>query len=229
MNPKSASGLAGDTLLTHLNTTGDSRGSSGKYTDSTFIFGLSYQVSDLLIKVFQDYFQSNSLVKTLNTKLAKVNKEVSILDQFTPDTMRLPQIVVTSLPVDHIPLSFGNRIEQVTYDDHVYDVYGGQVNIGSTIEIYDSGKPNVHELADLVFLGLMQYVPMRMGTSQIIVDTAKVRFANATKTTSGLGGDVYRINLTVPLISEWRQYFEIETVDVETIRNTITCEETNLK
>ena len=225
-----ASGLAGDTELTHLNTTGDNRAQVSRYTNSTFVFGMSYQVSDLLIKVLQDYFQATDLTKSLNAHLARVNKEVSVLDQFSPDTVRLPQIVVASLPVDHTPLSLGNRLGTDTYGDQIFNVWGGQVTMNTTIEIYDSGKPNVHDLADMVFLGLMQYVQTRMKASLMIVDVTKVRFSNANRVTGeNVGGEVYRIPLTVPIISEWRQYMEIETVDSGTIRDVGSKPRTPLK
>ena len=230
VNPKVASGLAGDTLLTHLNTTGDKRSEVSTYSGTTFIFGMSQQVSDVLIKVLQDYFQATTFTQAINTHLGRVNKEVSVLDQFTPDTVRLPQIIVSSLPVDHTPISLGNRLGQDTYGEQLFDIYGGQITMSTTIEIYDSGKPNVHELADMVFLGLMQYVSMRMMASQMIVDTTKVRFTNATRVTgAAVGGEVYRIPLVVPIISEWRQYMEIETVDSEEIIEEGTKPDTSLK
>jgi len=230
VNPKYASGLAGDTLLTHLNTSGDNRANVSDYSSVTFIFGLSEQVSDMLIKVLQDFFQATTLGTAFNAHLGKVNKEVNILDQFTPDTVRLPQVVVSSLPVDHTPISLGNRLGQQTYFEEIFDVYGGQVRLNTTIEIYDSGKPNVHSLTDIIFLSLMQYVPMRMGAAQITVDHAKTRFTNATKVTGDkVGGGVYRIPLVVPIISEWRQYMKIDTVDADTLRTTPTNPSTSLK
>jgi hypothetical protein len=42
MNPKDASGLAGDSLLTHINSNGDSHGEVSQYTDTTFVFGMSF-------------------------------------------------------------------------------------------------------------------------------------------------------------------------------------------
>ena len=230
VNPKMASGLAGDTELTHLNTTGDNRSEVSKYSGSTFIFTMSYQVSDLLIKVLQDYFQATNLTRALNEHLAKVNKEVNVLDQFSPDTVRLPQIVVSSLPVDHTPISLGNRLGKDSYGDQLFDVWGGQVTMNATIEIYDSGKPNVHELADMVFLGLMQYVPTRMKASLMILDVTKVRFANANRVTGkNVGGEVYRIPLTIPIIADWRQYMEIETVDADKMRTDPTKPSTPVK
>lgn len=218
INPMMSSGLAGDSLLTHLNTGGDKKASISNYTGTTFIFSMSEQVSDMLITVLQDYFQATDLTKELNTDLAKVLKEVTVLDQFTSDSVRLPQVVVSSLPADSIPLSLGNRIGQETYEDEIYDVYGGNVILNTTIEMYDSGKPNVHKLADMVFLGLMQYVPMRMGQLKMTMDVAKVRFSNANRITgTNVGGEIYKIPLTIPIISEWRQYMKIETVDTATL------------
>jgi hypothetical protein len=230
VNPAEASGLAGDTLLTRLNTTGDKRSEVSRYTGTTFVFGMSYQVSDYLIKVLQDYFQATSLTKELNERLGSVNKQVTVLDQFTPDTIGLPQVVVTSMPADSMALSFGNRLGRDTYNDELYDIYGGQITMNSTIEVYDSGKPNVHELADIVFLGLMQYVLMRMQAQQMILDTTRVRFTNANRITGDkVGGEVYRIPIVVPIVSEWRQYMKIETVDAGTIREVGTRPATALK
>ena len=230
VNLKLSSGLGGDTLLTHLNTTGDKRSEVSDYSSTTFIFGMSYQVSDMLIKVLQDYFQATTFTKSINNRLGRVNKEVSILDQFTPDTVRLPQIIVSSLPVDHMALSFGNRLGRDTYEDEIFDIFGGQITMNTTIEIYDSGKPNVHELADMVFLGLMQYVPNRLKSSQMIVDMPKLRFTNANRVTgTNVGGEVYRIPMNVPIISEWRQYMKIETVDTGEIRREATKPVTNYK
>lgn len=234
VDPRSGSGLAGDTLLTRINSTGDQhRADVSNFYSTTFVYGMSYQVSDMLIKVLQDYFQSNDLTTELNTELAKVNKEVVVLDQFTPDTVTLPQIIVSSLPADHIPLSFGNRIGQETFTDsessteEIYDVYGGDVLLNTTLELYDSGKPNVHRLADIVFLGLMQYVSMRLGNAFMTLDLSRVRFANATRVTgTGVGGELYRIPITFGVRSEWRQYFKHHTVDVSAIRNSISEEDT---
>jgi len=230
INQFPASGLAGDTLVTKINTTGDDRSDVNNYYSTTFIFGLSYQVSDYLITVLQDYFQSNDLTKALNTRLGKVHKQVTVLDEFTPDTIGLPQIVVKSMPAESMPISLGNRIGKDTYGDEIFDVYGGQVLMNTTLEIYDSGKSSVHELADLVFLGIMQYIPNRLQTKQMIIDQARIRFANATRVTgTNVGGEVYRIPLTLPIRSEWRQYMKINTVDIDTIRNVPTPPETSLK
>lgn len=231
MTPRTNSGIAGDTLYSHLNMTGNQqRTVMGWYSGVTFIFGLSYQVSDMVIKVLQDFFQATTLGRDFNTHLNKVNKEVVILDQFAADTRPLPQVVVSSLPVDAVPLSLGNRLGQETYENELFDVYGGQVKLATTLEVYDGGKPNVHQLADVVFLAMMQYVPFRLGAMQMIVDVANVRFTNATRVTgSNVGGELYSIRLTFPIISEWRQYMEILTVDSAVIRAESTKPDTTLK
>ena len=222
-NTMMSSGLAGDSLLTHLNTTGDSRGALSKYASTTFIFSMSEQVSDLLITSLQDFFQSDELAKELNNKLSLVEKEICVVDQFSTDTTRFPQVVVSSLPVDGIPLSLGNRLGKETYEDEIFDVYGGHVTMNTTIELYDSGKPNVHKLADLVFLSLMQYIPMKLQAVKMTPDIAKVRFSNANKVTgTNLGGEIYKIPLTIPITAEWRQYMKIETVDAGGITETAT-------
>lgn len=231
MTPRSNSGVTGDTLYTHLNTTADQQNTvSGWYGGVTFVFGLSYQVSDTLIKVLQDFFQATTMGRDFNTHLNKVNKEVVIMDQFAPDMRPIPQIVVSSLPMDTVPLSLGNRLGQDTYNNEIYDVYGGQVRMAATLEIYDSGKPNVHQLADVVFLAMMQYVPFRLGALQMIVDIANVKFTNATRITgTNVGGEIYAIKMTFPIISEWRQYMEILTVDSDVIRAESTKPESSLK
>lgn len=229
MDLKDASGLAGDTALTYLNTTGDKRGGVSNYASTTFVFGLSYQVSDAVIKILQDFFHATELGRSFNTALAKVKKEVCVLDQYAQDTVQLPQIVVNSIPADNVQLSFGNRLGQDTYGDEIYDVYGGQVQMSTTVEIYESGKPNVHALADAVFLAFMQYVPDRL-LPLLIIQDRKVRFSSARRMPENtVGGEVYRIAFTLQLTSEWRQYMKIETVDMDKINVTATKPETSIR
>lgn len=217
---KAGSGLAGDTLYNHINTTGDKRGAVSKYEGITFIFGLSESVSDRLIKILQDYFMIDTLGLAFNAALAKVNKEVVVLDEFNKDTMNLPQIVINAVPSDNVPLSLGNKLGMESFGDYDYDVYGGDVNHNVTISLYDAGKPNVQQLADIVFLALMQYIPTNMATTFMHVQP-QVRFSNATKQSGDrLGGEYYLVRVTVPIRSEWRQFMKIDAVDTGTIRET---------
>lgn len=223
VNPRAMSGVSGDTTYTHLNTTGDTQqGTLSPYTGSTFIFSLASDTSDRLIKVLQDFFNKDTLCKELNAKLGKVNKEVTVVDQFMIDTVGLPQIVVSSNPVENIAESFGNRIGQEQYGDELFYVYGGRANINTTIELYDSGKPNVESLADLVFLGLMHFAYYNLMQTAMFIETPKIKFTNATRSTNTTGGEIYQIKLTLPIQTEWRQYFKIDTIDIEKIEQSIT-------
>ena len=222
LNQRSGSGIAGDTLNTQLNTTANSTQSVlSLLSGPTFIFGLSESVSTRMIQCLQDFFQATSLGRDFNTKLHSVNKEVIIQDQFSAaDSQSLPQIVVASVPVDSVPVSLGNRIGQEEYNSHLYNVYGGNANLATTLEIYDSGKVNVCQLADIVFLSLMQYVKDSMESSYMFIQP-QIRFTSVSKVNSSpvLGGAIYRITLSVPIVSEWRQYMEVVTVESSAIVN----------
>ena len=223
VNPRAMSGVGGDTQYTHLNTTADTQqGTLSPYFSSTFVYALSGDVSDRLIEVLQDFFNKDSLCRELNNKLGKVNKEVTIVDQFNIDTVGLPQIVVSSNPIDNIPDSFGDRIGQEQYLDELFYVYGGRANVNTTIELYDSGKPNVEQLADLVFLGMMHFVYYSMMQTMMFIEKPKIRFSNATRSSTTTGGETYQIKFTVPIQTQWRQYFKIDTIDIEKIEQDIT-------
>jgi hypothetical protein len=224
-DPRSGSGIAGDSQVTHLNMTADvNRGDLGVFSGCDFIFGLSEGVSKQLIYVLQDFFQAVKLGKEFNDKLKRVNKEVVIMDEFAPDTQLLPQVVVQSIPVDHTPISLGNALGPATVNDQLFEVFGGTANMSTTLSIYDSGKANTCALADIIFLALMQYVPMRLGQQEMTVQP-QVRFTNATKVTGPkVGGDVYKITLTVMIVGNWRQYLEIETVGTGSLQSEPTVE-----
>lgn len=223
MNQHANSGIAGDSLYTHLNTTGDGKGILAAYGGVGFIYSLASNTSDMLIKILQDFFQAYALGREFNAGLAKVNKQVTIMDQFAADTQPLPQVVVTSMPADNMAISLGDKQGQQAFDDELYEVFGGQALINTTLELYDSGKPNVEKLADVIFLSLMYYVHMHMQIQYLTIDKPKIRFSNAVKITdTGLGGELYRINLTMPIITEWKQFMQIETVDVEKMQREIT-------
>lgn len=223
VNQRMGSGIAGDALQTVLNTTANNtQAVLESLSGPTFIFGLSEDVTSRLITFLQDFLQSNSLGKTLRERLGKVNKEVIVQDQYTSmDSQLLPQIVVTSVPVDGIPLSFGNRLGEEIYMDHLYVVYGGNVLISASLEIYDSGKRNVCELADLVFLSLMEYIPGRMKQVNMTVQP-QVKFTKATKANTAVGGEVYVVTVSVPIIAEWRQYMEVNAVSTTQMRTEAT-------
>jgi hypothetical protein len=226
LNQKSGSGIAGDTLNTQLNTTANSTESIiSLLAGPTFIFSLSEAVSLRMIQCLQDFFQIAPLGRDFNQKLWSVNKEVIIQDQFNTDSQALPQIVVTSVPVDSVPISLGNKLGREEYNGHLYDVYGGNANMATTLEIYDNGKVNVSKLADIVFLSLMQYVKESMQASQMFIQP-QIRFTAAAKINASpvLGGAVYRIPLVVPVVSEWRQYMEIITVGTAGITTEPTVE-----
>jgi hypothetical protein len=223
VNPRAMSGVSGDTQYTHLNTAADTqKGTLSPYTGSTFIYALTGETSDRLIKVLQDFFNKDTLCRELNAKLGKVNKEVTVVDQYMIDTVGLPQIVVSSNPVDNIADSLGDRIGQEEYESELFYVYGGRANVNTTIELYDSGKPNVENLADLVFLGLMHFVYYNMMQTMMFIEKPKIRFSNATRSTTTAGGEVYQIKLTVPIQTQWRQYFKIDTIDIDKIEQSIT-------
>lgn len=212
------SGIAGDSLLTQLNMTADvEKGSIATFSGCEFIFGLSEETSKALIYVLQDFFQATNLGKNFNEKLKKVKKEVVVMDEFAPDTQRLPQVVVRSIPVDHTPVSFGNALGMQVVNDQVFEIYGGLATLNTTIDIYDQGKPNTCALADVVFLSLMQYVRDRLQLQNLTIQP-NIRFTNATRVNAALvGGELYRISLTLTIIGNWRQYLEIETVDADKI------------
>jgi len=223
VNPRSNSGVSGDTLYTHLNPTGDVQaGTLSPYSGSVSIFSLATDTSDRLIKVLQDFFNTDTLCKALNAKLGKVNKEVTIVDQYMIDIRGLPQIVVSSNPVENISDSFGDRIGYEEYGDELFYVYGGRANINTTIELYDSGKPNVEELAEIVFLGLSHFVYYNLMQTMQFIDKSKIKFSNATRSTTATGGEVYQIKLTMPIMTQWRTYFKADTTGIEEIEQTIT-------
>lgn len=232
VNFQDGSGVAGDTLVTTINTTAATdQAGIGVFGEPVFVFGLSEQVSARFIQVIQDFFNRNPLCRTLNTKLAKVNKEVKILDCFAPDTQSLPQIVVSSMPVTHSPISLGNRLGMQEVDGHAYMVYGGNLAIESQIELYELGKTNICDLADLLFLGLMQYIPFCMAQTQIVVQP-NIRFTPASEyRKAAIDGEVFKLTLTVPVVSEWRQYMEIGSSDSPALgefQYDITKDQTNL-
>jgi hypothetical protein len=224
-DPRAGSGVAGDSLHRHLNMAADiDRGNLGIYTGCTFIFGLSEEVSTKVIDVLQDFFQATPIGRAFNERLKKSNKEVVILDEFALDTQSLPQVVVTAVPADNLPVSLGNRLGTETYGTQLFDVYGGLINMNVTLDLYDSGKPNVCQLADIIFLSFMQYVRDRLIPCGI-TSQPQVKFTKATKVNGVVvGGEVYKISLNVPVVSEWKQYLEIETVDVESIETQPTPE-----
>ena len=64
----------------------------------------------------------------------------------------------------------------------------------------------------------------------MIVDVTKVKFTNATKVTgNNIGGELYSIRLTLPIRSEWRQFMQIDTMDMGAIVTESTKPETDLK
>jgi len=225
MDPRAGSGLAGDSLLHHLNMTANvEKGGLAEYTDCTFIFGLSETVSSHVIYALQDFFQATKMGRAFNDRLKKVNKEVVIMDEFAPDTQRLPQVVVKSIPTDHVPVSLGNRLGKETFREQLFDVYGGMANMSTSIDIYESGKANVCALADVIFLSFMQYVRDRLIRINI-TPQPQVKFSSAAKVSGPLvGGDVYRITLVVPISSTWKQYLEIETPGVSSFESQSTPE-----
>jgi len=227
LDPRAGSGIAGDSLVHHLNMTADpGKADLASYSGCTFIFGLSEEISKQVIYVLQDFFQATTMGRTFNDRLKKVNKEVVIMDEFAPDTQLLPQVVIKSVPVDHTPVSLGNRLGQETYGAQVFDVYGGLATLSTAIDLYESGKPNVCALADVVFLAFMQYVRDRLVPQGITIQP-QIRFSAATKVTGlAVGGDVYRLSLNVNIIGNWKQYMEIQTVDTSSFESTITVDNT---
>jgi hypothetical protein len=231
LNQKSGSGIAGDTLDTQLNTTANNTAAKlALYGDTKFIFGLSEDISTRMIQVLQDFFQADSLGRRYNRKLGEVNKEVIIQDQFSvADTQQLPQVVVTAVPVDALPVSLGNKLGEEEYGDQLFSVYGGNVTTNVILEIYDNGKPAVCKLADIVFLSMMEYVKEHMQISFMTVQP-QIRFSQPTKVNATVvGGAVYKLTLSVPVVAEWRQYREIVAVESTAIQNDITGEDTQLK
>ena len=227
VDQKAGDGIAGDTLYTKLNTTADSTGVLSKYSGVTFIYSLSETVSDRIIMVLQDFFKAYPLGIAFNSALQKVAKQVNITDQFSADTIGLPQVVVNSMPMDTQPISLGNKLGKETYNDHIYEVYSGIVNINTTFELYDSGKPNVGKLADIILLALMQYVREQLKSTYMTLHL-NPRFSNPTKVNTSVDG-IYRSTITVQIITEWNQYMEIETVDADTIRDVGAPPDTDLK
>jgi len=73
-----------------------------------------------------------------------------------------------------------------------------------------------------VFLGLMHFVHYNMMQTMMFIEKPKIRFSNATRSTTTAGGEVYQIKLTVPIQTQWRQYFKIDTIDIDKIEQSIT-------
>ena len=217
-DPRAGSGIAGDTLVHHLNMTADvERGSMAEFSGCEFIFSLSEDVSKQVINVLQDFFQATKLGRMFNNRLKKVNKEVIIMDEFAPDTQPMPQVVVKSIPVDHTPVSLGNRLGMEPFGDQLFVVYGGLATMNTTLDIYDTGKASVCALADVIFLSLMQYVRDRLAQLTITIQP-QIRFTTAQKITGlTVGGEVYRISLSVTIVSNWKQFLEVDTVSTDTI------------
>ena len=222
VNQRAPNGVAGDTLSKPINSTGDVVGVLELYAGMSFIYSLSDEVSNSIIEALQDFFMAYPLGKAFNDSLAPVNKSVIIKDSFSADAQQLPQIVIQSTPAEHIPLHLGNKQGMETFNDRVFETYGGNVNIATSLNIYDSGKPNVARLADVVFLAFMYYVPMVLRRRYMFVQP-QVKFTNPTKQTgTALGGDVFMNTLSVPVITDWHQYFELATPEQDTIRTEMT-------
>lgn len=221
VNQRAPNGVAGDTLNNPINSTGDTAGVLDVYGGTSFIYSMSEEITTSLIEILQDFFMAYPLGKAFNDSLSKVNKSVIIKDTFSVDSQQLPQVVIQSAPADHMPLSFGNKQGTEQYNDKEYITFSGNLNIVVSLNIYDSGKPNVAKLADIVFLAFMYYVPMAMNR-RFLFPQPQVRFTNPVKQTgNNLGGDVFMNTLTVPIISEWHQYFEIAAPELAEIRQEI--------
>lgn len=217
-------GIAGDTLYSKMSTAADRNGIITPAIRKTNIFSLASDFSDFLIKSIQDYFQYEETCRDINVKLAKVNKQITVLDQYALDTIGLPQIVVASNPVKHSAHSFGNRMGTEEYNGQLFEVWGGRANISSNIEIWDTGKPNVEELADLLFLGLSTDINNSLMVQNVFLDIAAISYTNAKRSNMRIGGETFVITMSVPATSEWRQYIEHAPLEGEEIRQTIITE-----
>jgi hypothetical protein len=229
VNLRAPNGVAGDTLAKPINTTADAGpganlGVLDVYGGMSFIYALSEEVSKSLVEVLQDFFMAYPLGAAFNTTLAKVNKSVIIKENFSADTQQLPQVVIQSTPAEHIPLHLGNKQGVETFEDKDYITYSGDVNVATSLNIYDSGILNVQKLSDVVFLAFMYYVPACL-SRRFMFPQPQVRFTNPTKVTGqNIGGEVFRNTLTVPIRTSWHQYFEVAAPNLAALRYTITKE-----
>ena len=226
VSQRALSGVGGDTLYSSLNMSGDKgRAVSSVYGDANFIYTLSEELSEKLIEIIQDYFNSYSLTKTYQQNLAKVNKEVIVLDEFAPDTVSLPQIVVQAMPADNFPLSLGNNLGRTTYMGHFYDVFGGRATFKSTLAIYDGSLNSCKKLVDILFLGFSYYIKKRLEAIQIWPEV-KISFSNPTKmavpgsAVTTVGSEMYVSKFSFNISTDWRQFFEIVGPDVAGMKHT---------
>lgn len=215
------SGLSGDTLYSSMNTVGDKTAEITNFTGVEFIYALSDQVSESIIEVMQDFFNAYPLGKTFQNRLKEVGKEVVVLDEFSPDTVNIPQIVVSGMPADNIPLGFGNKLGEIDYNGHHYVRIGGDANFNSTVSVYEGSMQSCKKLVDVVFLGFMFYIKMRLQSQQIWPEDTKLRFTNPTKVSSAggnigrVGGEVYSSKITFNIRTHWDQFFEVSGPDLE--------------
>jgi hypothetical protein len=182
-----------------------------------FIFSLSEEVSSRMVEVLQDFFNAYPLGKEFQDSLVKAHKEVRITDTNPTDQQQYPLIVVESIPNESVPVSLGNVLGYEEYNERNYVVYGGNANVNTTLRIYDTGKVGAGKLADVVFLALMHYAMMELKRSFIFLQP-QVRFTKPTKLTgTNLGGDVWMCTVNVPIVTEWRQYFEQVVLELEKV------------
>ena len=232
-NQRAGSGIAGDTLYTSMNPSGNRTGEGSQWGGIGFIYTLSEQVSEQLITIIQDYFQAYPLGQQYLAHLALANKEVVVTDEFVKDGVQLPQVVVQGMPADAFPLSFGNKLGYETYMDHKYQVYGGHAVFNATIAVYEGSMRSCKELVDILFLGFMYYIKIRLQTLFTWPEDSKLRFSNPTKmapasgTATGVGSEMYVSRFSVNLRTEWKQFFEIVSPEMAGIKHTGSVEDSD--
>lgn len=228
MDQRHGTSIPGDSLIAGINASAQhNTGSISSYTGPTFVFSLASDVTKQIIYAYQDFLNTNSLALAYRAELGEVNKEVLVMDQDQRlHSKELPAVVVNSMPVTGIPISFGNKVgvdEEI--QGKVYTSYSGMANMSCTVELEDVSKQAVHKLADMLLLSMFVEVPDTLGRSQITIEPNTIQYTTASKQLGmAIDSNTYKITLSFKCLVQWMQYFEQNTNTVAGVSTTPTVE-----
>lgn len=192
---------------------GDKRSAVLQMT-SDFVFSLTDEITDHLIKVLRAYFHQHTLTTLYRWSPTLKFSEVHISAEFKDEERYLPQIVMTILPYERA-IALGNKGETFDQDGEHYITYTGAFDFDITFRIVASHASTRDQLMDLLLIGLVYPLQQALVRRNIVLIQNTAR--GVAKTTGQLTSNkkTFEGAVAVRTTVEWTQHFKSDSYTFE--------------
>ena len=172
-------------------------------------------VVDLYIGLLRDYFNSDFVTQDYRWNKDIKQTVVQILNQFSEEERKYPQIVVKSNIDKQVPVGIGDKVEDQEDPNtgKEFRVYGGDIDFNITFAVRARKLIERDRITGMLFLGLAHPIKDAVRKSSIETYPPFVSVSNSGEEALKQGESldkVYYSILSSKIRGYWREYVDLE-------------------